>query len=119
MIVVATLSIILSIFSKKILDRRANFLSEAMYHQNRITEEIANIKNLKQYGIEANSSFGKKSFELTKRSSYLRIIYHIDLKNRYINVSNKPWLSLGTLPKDPGEDLLWEAFGETPSVFSP
>ena len=119
MIVVATLSIILSILPKKILDRRANFLSEAMYHQNRITEEIANIKNLKQYGIEENSSFDNKSLDLMRKSSHLRIMYHTDLKNRYINISNKPWLSLGTLPKDPGEDLLWEAFGETPSVFSP
>ena len=119
MVGVAALAVVVSIFSKKMLKRRHEFLSEAAYHQCKIVEETNNIYEIQIQQNQLTTHTSKTAWKKLQSASLLRLTYHENLKQQYNNASCKPWLSVGKLPKDPGEDLLWEAFSEMPGISSP
>jgi len=108
------MGVALTILSKELLKRRSEYLHEYTYHARRETEELQNLAAFEARRVNTANS-NDPSFAKMEKSSRLRAGYHAELKLRYQSAATYPWQSIGTIPKDPGEDLIWDSLLDIPS----
>jgi len=113
-IIIFVVAVVSSISSHTLLGRRKKYLQEAVYHHGRILEETKNISDLDKCRGQATPPMSARALAKLDKSCRLRIVYHAELEKRYRFTANRPWQGIGFIAKDPGEDLLWEAFSDNP-----
>jgi len=88
---------------------RASHLYSAAYHARREAEELRNVANFDRGRRAGATDANDRSMLMLERSSRLRVDYHSRLKRKYLGAADRPWQSVSPDPKDPGEELIWEA----------
>lgn len=105
MIVVLIAALGLSLASRKLRTRRADYLSRATFHaseardERRRAEEYARMRQLKHFDPK------DRRFPRLERACQMSIAYHEELEAKYHQAATWPWLSMPPDPEDPGEKL--------------
>ncbi len=89
---------------------RKAHLDDAAYHARREAEELRNLANIDLSRRAGAIDVEVRSMRLIERSSRLRVDYHGQMKRKYSKAASRPWRAVSPDPKDPGTELIWEAF---------
>ncbi len=108
--IIILVAVICSLLSRKLSNRRHEYLGEAAYHHRRTIEETTNLGLLGQSRKQEDPPFSARGFVKLEESCRLRIAYHADLEKRYDVAANRPWQDVGYVGNEPGESLLFEGF---------
>ena len=119
MFIMPALAIIIFFAAKYTLSHKKEYIKKANYHQRRYLEENNNKVMLDKYKYTSDIAVSDASLKKMEAACNLRIKYHADLDKQFRMAANYPWQSVDSPTKEPGEELLWETFFESPQMYRP